>query len=277
MFTLIVISTIVFIGIISALIAVLTLVESKLVSHDDCQIVINGDKQNPVKVAAGTNLLAALAAQKIFIPSACGGSGTCAMCKCKVTEGGGDVLPTETGQLTRGEQKDQVRLSCQVKVKNDLEIEIPEEIFSIKKFECTVTSNSNVATFIKELQLQLPEGESMDFQAGGYIQIDIPEYKALSYKNFEIEEEYRSDWDKFKLWEFTANNEEDVFRAYSMANHPAEGNRVTLNVRIASPPPNNPTAPPGIASSYIFNLKPGDKAMVSGPYGEFFIKDIKKK
>jgi Na+-transporting NADH:ubiquinone oxidoreductase subunit F len=196
------------------------------------------------------------------------------MCKCQVFEGGGEILSTETGHITRSEAKDNWRLACQVKVKEDMKIQVPEEIFSIQKWECTVESNENVATFIKELVLNLPEGENLNFQAGGYIQIDIPEYHDLQFSNFSVEDEYQPDWDKFKIWDLVAHNDEPVFRAYSMANHPAEGNRVMLNVRIATPPPplwNE--APPGLASSYIFNLKPGDKVTVSGPYGEFFIKD----
>ena len=187
--------------------------------------------------------------------------------------GGGDILPTEVSHFSRSEIKDNYRLACQVKVKGDMEIKIPDEIFSIKKWECKVRSNDNVATFIKELVLELPEGENLDFESGGYIQIDIPQYE-LMYSEFDIEKQYHEDWDKFKMWDLIAKNDNpDEFRAYSMANHPAEGNIVMLNVRIAHPPPQKWDAPPGIASSYIFNLKPGDKVTISGPYGEFFIKD----
>ena len=193
------------------------------------------------------------------------------MCKCQVIEGGGDVLPTEKPHLTRAELKDDVRLACQLKVKNDLDIHIPDEIFSIQKWECEVVSNHNVATFIKELILRLPEGENLDFKAGGYIQIDIPPYE-LDYSEFDVESEYREDWDKYNMWRYHSKMEESIFRAYSMANHPAEGNIVMLNVRIASPPPGM-DVPPGLASSFIFNLKPGDKVIVSGPYGEFFRKE----
>ena len=189
-------------------------------------------------------------------------------------EGGGEILPTETGFINRSMARDNWRLACQVKIKEDMRIHVPEEIFSIRKWECTVISNKNVATFIKELVLKLPEGENLEFKAGGYIQIDIPKYDNLSFSGFDIEDEYHPDWDKYKIWEMVANNEDDIFRAFSMANHPAEGNRMMLNVRIATPPPalwND--VPPGIASSYIFNLKAGDKVTISGPFGEFFIKE----
>jgi Na+-transporting NADH:ubiquinone oxidoreductase subunit F len=249
----------------------LTYAESKLVTKGKVKILINEDEEQSPEVEAGTNLLATLSNNGIFLPSACGGQGTSAMCTCKVIEGGGEVLPTEESQLTRGQIKENVRLACQIKVKNDLKIEIPEEIFNIQKFECTVRSNHNVATFIKELVLEMPEGLDLDFRAGGYIQIYIPPY-SLSYKEFDIEEEYLSDWDKYKLWDLKASNDEEIFRAYSMANHPAEKGIVMLNVRVATPPPGT-DFPPGIASSYIFNLKPGDKVTVSGPYGEFFIKE----
>ncbi len=257
------------------LVLLLNFAESKLLPKGDMKIEINDDPEKALKVRPGGTLLQSLAANEIFIPSACGGGGTCAMCTCQVVEGGGDILPTETGHISRAKAKDDWRLACQVKIKNDIKIKIPDEIFNIQKWECIVRSNGNVATFIKELILELPEGENLDFRAGGYIQIDIPEY-TLDYNEFDVEEEYRSDWDKFNLWKFHAVNDEPVYRAYSMANHPAEGNIVMLNVRIASPPPNVPDAPPGIASSFIFNLKPGDKVMVSGPYGEFFAKETER-
>jgi Na+-transporting NADH:ubiquinone oxidoreductase subunit F len=240
----------------------------------DCKILINNETE-PLTVAGGGTLLTALSNSKIFLPSACGGGGTCAMCKCQILEGGGDILPTETGLISRGEQKEHYRLACQVKIRQDMKIRIPDEIFKIQKFECTVRSNHNVATFIKEFVIELPPGQNLDFQAGGYIQIDIPEYK-IDYKGFEIEKKYHPDWDKFNLWDLKAENDEPIFRAYSMANHPAEGNIVMLNVRIATPPPRAWHLPPGKASSYIFNLKPGDKVTISGPYGEFFIKDTKR-
>ena len=264
-------SVAVFSGVILSLTALLMVAAKKLVPQGNIKISINDEKE--VEAAAGGTLLGTLAAESIFIPSACGGGGTCAMCKCQVFEGGGDVLPTETGHLSLRERKDNWRLACQVKVKEDMKIELPEEIFGIQKFNCTVRSNDNVATFIKEFVIELDDGKTMDFESGGYIQIDIPRYEA-PYTEFAVEEEYREDWDKFNLWRYVGKNDEDgVYRAYSMANHPAEGNIVMLNVRIASPPPRNPDVPPGIASSYIFNLKPGDKVTVSGPYGEFHIQD----
>lgn len=264
----------VFSSFILLLVYILMLAEKKLVSQGKVKILINDDEEKSPEVTPGSNLLSVLAENKIFLPSACGGGGTCGMCKCQILDGGGDVLPTEKTLLTRKQIKDNWRISCQVKVRNDLKIHIPDEIFSIKKFECEVVSNNNVATFIKELVLRLPKGEHMDFKAGGYIQIYIPPYE-LSYKEYEIAEKYRSDWDKYKLWDLKATNDEEIFRAYSMANHPAEGDIVMLNVRIATPPPGT-SYPPGISSSYIFNLKPGDRVTVSGPYGEFFIKDTER-
>jgi len=267
-------STAVFSGIIVVLIAVLSFVESKVAKKGDCKILINDEKE-PILVAGGGNLLKTLSRNKIFLPSACGGGGTCAMCKCQILEGGGDILPTETGLIPRAEQKLHYRLACQVKIRQDMKIRIPDEVFKIQKFDCKVRSNHNVATFIKELVIELPKGQKLDFQAGGYIQIDIPEYK-LSYDKFDVEEKYHSDWDKYRLWDLKAENDEPIFRAYSMASHPAEEGIVMLNVRIATPPPRDMHLPPGKASSYIFNLKPGDPVTISGPYGEFFIKDTKK-
>lgn len=267
-------SMVVMSGIILVLIIILSVVKAKIASTGDCKIFIN-DETEPITVPSGANLLSTLASSKIFLPSACGGGGTCAMCKCQVLEGGGDILPTETGLIPRKEQKEHVRLSCQVKIREDMKIRIPDEIFKIQKFECTVRSNHNVATFIKELVLELPSDQTLDFEAGGYIQIYIPEYK-IPYKGFEIEDEYHPDWDKYALWDLNAENDEEIFRAYSMASHPAEEGLVMLNVRIATPPPRDMSLPPGLASSYIFNLKPGDKVTISGPYGEFFIKDTKR-
>ena len=259
------------------LVLILNFAESKLLPQGDVTIEINGDSEKNITTRPGSTLLSVLAGQSVFLPSACGGGGTCAMCECQVMEGGGEILPTETGHISRSKAKENWRLACQVKIKDNMKIQVPDEIFSIQKWEATVESNNNVATFIKELVLNLPEGENLKFQAGGYIQIDIPEYHNLSFSDFEIENEYHPDWDQYKIWDLVANNDEPVFRAYSMANHPAEGNRVMLNVRIATPPPalwND--APPGLASSYIFNLKPGDKVTISGPYGEFFIKDTER-
>ena len=270
----ILLSVAVFTGIVLILVLILNFAESKLLPQGDVTIEINGDLDKSIITRPGGTLLSVLAGQSVFLPSACGGGGTCAMCECQVIEGGGGILPTETGHISRNKAKDNWRLACQVKIKENMKIHVPDEIFSIQKWQCTVVSNNNVATFIKELVLNLPEGENLNFKAGGYIQIDIPEYRDIGFDSFEIEEEYHPDWDKYKIWDLVANNEESVFRAYSMANHPAEGNRVMLNVRIATPPPplwND--APPGLASSYIFNLKPGDKVTISGPYGEFFIKD----
>jgi Na+-transporting NADH:ubiquinone oxidoreductase subunit F len=268
------ISTVVFSGIIVFLIMILSFVESKVAKKGDCKITINDEKE-PLVVAGGGNLLTTLSNNKIFLPSACGGGGTCAMCKCQILEGGGDILPTETGLIPRGEQKQHYRLACQVKIRHDMKIRIPDEVFKIQKFDCVVRSNQNVATFIKELVLELPKDQRLDFQAGGYIQIDIPPYQ-LSYKDFEIEKKYHPDWDKYHLWDLKAENDEPVFRAYSMASHPAEEGIVMLNVRIATPPPRDMHLPPGKASSYMFDLKPGDKVTISGPYGEFFIKDTKR-
>ena len=272
MFSLDVLSAVlVFSVIIFILVSIISFAEKKLLPQGDVNILVNKDKNITIK--PGGTLLSALSSQSIFLPSACGGGGTCAMCKCQVFDGGGDILPTELSHINRTEAKNNWRLGCQVKVRSDMDIKIPDEIFSIKKWECTVKSNRSVATFIKELVVELPKGETIDFKSGGYIQIDIPKYKH-SYSEFDIENEYREDWDKFKMWDLVAENKNDgVFRAYSMANHPAEGNMVMLNVRIAHPPPRQWDAPPGIASSYIYNLKPGDKATISGPYGEFFIKD----
>ena len=267
-------SVAIFSGVILILVLMLNFAESKLLPQGNVSININGDDDKSLQVRPGSTLLSALAAENIFLPSACGGGGTCAMCKCQVNEGGGEILSTEKGHISRTEAKENWRLACQVKIKEDMKVHVPDEIFNIQKWDCTVRSNNNVATFIKELVLELPKGENLNFTAGGYIQIDIPEYHQLGFKNFNVEKEYHEDWDKFKIWDVVANNEEDCFRAYSMANHPAEGNIIMLNVRIATPPPALwDQVPPGIASSYIFNLKKGDKVTISGPFGEFFAKD----
>ena len=269
-----VLSVAIFSGVILILVLMLNLAESKLLPQGDVNLNINGDDEKSIQVRPGSTLLSALATENIFLPSACGGGGTCALCKCQVNEGGGEILPTEKGHINRTEAKDNWRLACQVKLKEDMKVHVPDEIFNIQKWDCTVRSNKNVATFIKELVLELPKGDNLNFIAGGYIQIDIPEYHDLNFKNFNVEKEYHEDWDKFKIWDVTANNDEDCFRAYSMANHPAEGNIIMLNVRIATPPPALwDQVPPGIASSYIFNLKKGDKVTISGPFGEFFAKE----
>jgi len=270
----IIISTVVFTGVIVLLVAVLSLVEARFVKKGDVKIFVNDDL-NPIIAPIGKSLLSTLSGKKIFLPSACGGGGTCAMCKCQVLEGGGSILPTETGQIPRKEQKEHYRLACQVKVRNDMKIRIPDEVFHIQKFDCTVRSNTNVSTYIKELILELPKGQELKFQAGGYIQIDVPPYD-INFKDFVIQEKYHPDWNKYKLWDLKAKNDEEIFRAYSMASHPAEKDIVMLNVRIATPPPRNMSLPPGKASSYIFNLKTGDNVTVSGPYGEFFIKNTKR-
>ncbi len=266
----------IFTGVILGLVAVLTILEKKLIPQGDVKIIINGDESKSPTVSPGSTLLGALSGAKIFLPSACGGGGTCAMCRCQVLEGGGDILPTELTHISRKEAQENWRLACQVKVKQDMKIKVPDEVFSIQKFNCTVRSNENVATFIKAFILDIDDGKEIHFEAGGYIQIDIPAYKDLKFSDFAIQKEYHPDWDKFNIWRYVAHNPEPCFRAYSMANHPAEGNRVMLNVRIATPPPGRDDIPPGIASSYIFSLKPGDKVVVSGPYGEFFAKETKR-
>jgi len=264
------VSVAVFTGLIILLVLGIIWASNKLAPAGVIRIDIN-DGHKVIEASPGKSLLTLLADQKIFLPSACGGGGTCAMCKCKITEGGGSILPTETGHINKTEAKTGMRLGCQVKVKNDLKIQIPDEILEIRKFEGTVRSNRNVATFIKEFIVDLPPGMDLNHKAGGYIQIDIPTYD-LKFRDFDIDERFRSTWDNFKLWDMTAKNDEPVFRAYSMANHPAEGSMVMLNVRIATPPPKSEVQP-GKASSYIFSLKPGDKVWISGPYGEFFAKD----
>ena len=264
-------SLVVFLLVILLLVVILLVAKQYLVASGDVTITINGEKE--VIAPAGSTLLNTLSSQNIFLPSACGGGGSCAQCKCQVIEGGGEILPTETVHFTRKEIKDNWRLGCQVKVKNDVKIKMDESILGVKKWECEVVSNKNVATFIKEFVVKLPEGEHLNFISGGYIQIDIPKYD-LKFTDFAIEEQFRGDWDKFKMWDLACKNEEETMRAYSMANYPAEGDIVMLNVRIATPPFDRATGgwmnvKPGIASSYIFNLKPGDKVMVSGPFGEF--------
>lgn len=258
--------------VIVSLVVILMIARSRLVASGDVQIMINDDPDKTLEATGGSTLLGTLADNKLFIPSACGGQGTCGVCRVVVTEGGGALLPTEEGHISRKEAREGMRLSCQVKVKEDLKIEIPAEVFDIKKWTCRVRSNHNVATFIKELILELPEGDEVPFRAGGYIQIECPPH-LVEYSNFEVEDEYREDWDKFDQWRYVSKCNEDVVRAYSMANYPDEKGIIMLNVRIASPPPRNPDVPPGIMSSYIFNLKPGDEVVISGPYGEFFARD----
>ncbi len=260
--------------VILALVLVILLAKSKLVASGPVKLNINGEKD--IEVAAGGKLLNILADQKLFVSSACGGGGTCGQCKVKILEGGGEVLQTELSHITKKEAREGVRLSCQVAVKQDMLVEVPEEVFGVKKWDCVVKSNHNVATFIKELVLQLPPGEDVPFKAGGFIQIERPGGLNIEYKNFIVEEEYREDWDKFNLWQFKSYVEEPTIRAYSMANYPDEKGIIMLNVRVASPPPRLSNVPPGKMSSYIFDLKPGDKSTISGPFGEFFAKDTDK-
>ena len=272
--TTIILGVVMFSVVIVGLVLVLMAARSRLVNTQAVTININGEKD--LKVPAGGTLLGALAAEKIFIPSACGGKGSCGVCTVHVKSGGGAMLPTEEAHINRGQAREGCRLSCQVKIKQDMKIEIEPEIFSVKKWKCKVISNENVATFIKELKLALPEGEEVPFRAGGYIQIECPPHVA-NYKDFEIQPEYREDWDKFNMWRYVSKVDETVERAYSMANYPEEKGLIMLNVRIASPPPRAPEGtPPGIMSSYIFNLKPGDEVTISGPFGEFFAKDTDK-
>ncbi|MDH5559268.1 MAG: NADH:ubiquinone reductase (Na(+)-transporting) subunit F [Deltaproteobacteria bacterium] len=262
-----------FTGIVLSLVLVILFAKSRLVSTGKVKILINNDESSAIEVPAGDKLLGALAGQKIFLSSACGGGGTCGQCRAKVFEGGGDILPTEQSLITKKEALEGERLACQVAVKRDMKIEVPAEVFSVKKWSCKVESNHNVATFIKELVIKLPQGENVDFRAGGYIQIECPPHD-LKYADFIVEDEYRGDWDKFNLWKYQSHVTEDVIRAYSMANYPEEKGLIKLNVRIASPPPGAPDhIPPGIMSSYIFNLKPGDDVIISGPFGEFFAKE----
>ncbi len=266
----IILGIVLFTLIIMVLVFVILSARSKLVATGDIEIIVNEEKT--IKTKAGGKLLGALADANLFVSSACGGGGTCAQCKVKIFEGGGSILPTEESHITKREATEGDRLSCQVAVKQNMRIQVPEEVFGVKKWECTVRSNDNVATFIKELILELPEGESVNFRAGGFIQIECPPH-TVEYKNFIIADEYRPDWDRFDLWRYKSVVKENVVRAYSMANYPEEKGIVMLNVRIASPPPNADDVPPGIMSSYIFDLKPGDKVTISGPFGEFFAKD----
>ena len=257
--------------IVLILVFVILVARSKLVAGGTITININEDRN--LDVPTGGKLMNALADAGIFVPSACGGGGTCGQCTVRVFEGGGAILPTETSHISKREAQEHYRLSCQVAVKQNMRVAVPEEIFGIRKIECTVTLNRNVASFIKELVLELPEGEELDFRAGGYIQIECPPHD-LKYSDFDIDEEFQDEWDRFKLWRFESHVKQEVSRAYSMASYPLEKTTIKLNVRIATPPPGaDDSVPPGIMSSYIFNLKPGDKATISGPYGEFFAKE----
>lgn len=269
-------SMIVFLVIILLLVVALLLAKAKLVKTGNADLMINGEDAR--QVAMGGTLLGTLQNEGIFLSSACGGKGSCGQCRCKVIEGGGEPLPTEMPHFSRKELINHSRLACQVKVKDDLKVEIPEEVFGVKEWECEVISNRNVASFIKEFVVRLPEGEHMEFKAGSYSQIKIPKYH-VKYADFDVDERFKPEWDKFKLWPLEAKNDVETIRAYSMANYPAEGNIITLNVRVATPPFDRKTGTwaaginPGIASSYIFSLKPGDKVTMSGPYGDFHIQD----
>lgn len=266
-------SIIVFLLVIISLVGLLLFAKAKLTPSGHVKLKIN---EKEMEVSPGSNLLTTLSGNGIFLPSACGGGGTCGMCKCQVTEGGGSILPTETGFFTRKQQHDHWRLGCQVKIREDMTIKVPEAVMGIRKWECEVVSNRNVATFIKEFVVRLPEGEELNFEPGGYIQIDVPRYEA-SFSDFDIENQFRPDWDQYRMWDLKVKNNEETFRAYSMANYPAEKNLIKLNIRIATPPWDNVKkqfmdVPPGLCSTYIFSRKPGDKVMISGPYGEFHIK-----
>jgi len=262
----------IFTGIILALVTLILMARARLIPAGEITININNDEDKRLTVDPGGKLLNVLGKNDIFIPSACGGGGTCAQCRVKVKSGGGDILPTETAHINKREAKEGYRLSCQLNVKHDLELELPAEIFSISKWECRVRSNVSRSTFIKELVLELPEGADLDFRAGGYIQIEAPPHVA-DFKDMEIADRFRADWDKFDLWRYRSEVTEPIMRAYSMANYPEEKGIVMLNVRVCPPPPSLPDAPPGQMSSYIFNLKPGDKVEISGPYGEFYARD----
>jgi len=271
-YTEIILGVIMFTGMVLALVALILSARAQLVSSGAVTIEINGDPEKTITAAAGDKLLQTLASNGVFLSSACGGGGTCAQCKCQVFDGGGSMLPTEESHFTKRDARDGWRLSCQVPVKQDMKIEVEDEVFGVKKWECTVESNPNVATFIKELTLKLPEGETVDFRAGGYVQLECPPYE-INFSEFDIEEEYRGDWKHFKFFDLKAVNKETVIRAYSMANYPEEQGVVKFNIRIATPPPRTEGINPGIMSSYVFNMKPGDKVTVYGPFGEFFAKD----
>jgi Na+-transporting NADH:ubiquinone oxidoreductase subunit F len=276
--TVILISIAVFLFIILALVLILLFAKKKLTPQGKVTLNVNDKKYT---VEPGQTILSALSNQGIYLPSACGGQGTCGLCTCQILEGGGSILPTEKGFFSRKEEMENWRLGCQVKIRNDMTIKVPPEVMDIKKYECEVVSNKNVATFIKEFVVKLPEKETMDFEPGGYIQLDVPKIEVDFSKDIEVEDEFKDEWDRFGLWDLTMKNSEDTFRAYSMANHPAEGQIIKLNVRIATPPWDRSKGKfknvnPGICSSYVFSRKPGDKVTLSGPYGDFFIKHTDK-
>ncbi|CAH3442085.1 MULTISPECIES: NADH:ubiquinone reductase (Na(+)-transporting) subunit F [Serratia] len=261
-----------FTTIVMVLVLLILFAKSKLVNTGDIAVEINGDLDKSFHAPAGDKLLNVLSSQGIFVSSACGGGGSCGQCRVVIKEGGGDILPTELSHINKREAKEGCRLACQVNVKQNLKIELPEEIFGVKKWECEVISNDNKATFIKELKLKIPDGEDVPFRAGGFIQIEAPAHD-ISYADFDVPQEYRGDWDKFNLFRYRSTVNDTTVRAYSMANYPEEKGIIMLNVRIATPPPNNPDVPPGIMSSYIWSLKAGDKVTISGPFGEFFAKE----
>ena len=274
----ILLSIVVFLGITLILVGMLLYAKSKLTAGGTVKIKINDEKE--LEVAPGSTLLSTLSQEKLFLPSACGGGGTCGLCRCQILSGGGSILPTETGFFNRKQVHDHWRLGCQVKVRENMDIHVPEEVLGIKKWECEVVSNRNVATFIKEFVVKLPPGEALHFKSGGYIQIDVPQYE-MTFRDIDVEPQFRDEWDRYKMWDLKMKNTTETFRAYSMANHPAEGNIVMLNIRIATPPWDKSAGgfknvPPGICSSFIFSKKPGDKVVVSGPYGEFFIKNTER-
>lgn len=267
---------VVFLIVTLILVGMLLFAKAKLTAKGDVKVSINHGERELV-TEPGSTLLSVLGNQKIFLPSACGGKGSCGMCRCQVDSGAGSILPTETGFFSYRQQHEDWRLACQVKVKEDIEMRVPEEVLGIKKWECEVVSNNNVATFIKEFVVKLPEGETLKFKSGGYIQIDVPKIN-VDYKDIIVGDKFKSDWEHMKMFDLRMENPEPTYRAYSMANHPAEGNIVMLNIRIATPPFDRAIGGfakvnPGICSSYIFSLKPGDKITISGPYGEFFLKD----
>ncbi|CAI8215687.1 MAG: Na(+)-translocating NADH-quinone reductase subunit F [Marinobacterium sp. xm-d-530] len=268
----IILGVVMFTVVVLALVAIILAARAKLVSSGNVTIEINGDPEKTITVPAGGKLLQTLADKGVFLASACGGGGTCAQCKCEVHEGGGSMLPTEESHFTMREAKEGWRLSCQVPVKQDMKIHVEDDVFGVKKWTCTVDSNPNVATFIKELTLRLPEGENVDFRAGGYVQLECPPH-TVNYKDFAIEDEYHPDWDKFDIWRYVSKVDETTIRAYSMANYPEERGVVKFNIRIATPPPGRDDVPPGIMSSYVFGLKPGDTIDVYGPFGEFFARE----
>ncbi len=261
-----------FTAVVLLLVMVILFARSKLVVSGDVNIEVNNDPEKTLVASAGDKLLGTLSSKGVFLSSACGGGGTCGQCRVQIHEGGGDILPTEVDHFTRGEVRENFRLACQVSVKRDMKIEVPPEFFEVKKWECEVISNDNVATFIKELVLKLPEGEEVDFRAGGFVQMEAPPFH-VKFKDFDIPDEYRGDWDHFGLFDLETVNKEEVVRAYSMANYPEEKGILKFNIRIATPPPDKKDVPPGLMSSYVFNLKPGDKLTVFGPFGEFFAKD----